>query len=143
MTRAIEVLARGVQVQDDRILLCRSLTQGHLYLPGGHVESGESIREALEREIEEELGAEVEVGPFLGLLEYSFHDGREKHAELSVLFAIRGVGALRSREREIEFVWQRLSELNSLPLLPEPLVELLPRWLDDPRAERFASRLDA
>jgi len=143
VTRAIEVLARGVQVQDDRILLCRSLTQGHLYLPGGHVESGESIREALEREIEEELGAEVEVGPFLGLLEYSFHDGREKHAELSVLFAIRGVGALRSREREIEFVWQRLSELNSLPLLPEPLVELLPRWLDDPRAERFASRLDA
>ncbi|MCX6096712.1 MAG: NUDIX domain-containing protein [Candidatus Bipolaricaulota bacterium] len=143
MTRAIEVLARGVQVQDDRILLCRSLTQGHLYLPGGHVESGESIREALEREIEEELGAEVEVGPFLGLLEYSFHDGKEKHAELSVLFAIRGVGALRSREREIEFVWQRLSELNSLPLLPEPLVELLPRWLDDPRAERFASRLDA
>ena len=141
MTRAIEVLARGVQVQDDRILLCRSLTQGHLYLPGGHVESGESIREALEREIEEELGAEVEVGPFLGLLEYSFHDGKEKHAELSVLFAIRGVGALRSREREIEFVWQRLSELNSL--LPEPLVELLPRWLDDPRAERFASRLDA
>jgi len=141
VTRAIEVLARGVQVQDDRILLCRSLTQGHLYLPGGHVESGESIREALEREIEEELGAEVEVGPFLGLLEYSFHDGKEKHAELSVLFAIRGVGALRSREREIEFVWQRLSELNSL--LPEPLVELLPRWLDDPRAERFASRLDA
>jgi ADP-ribose pyrophosphatase YjhB (NUDIX family) len=143
VTRAIEVLARGVQVQDDRILLCRSLTQGHLYLPGGHVESGESIREALEREIEEELGAEVEVGQFLGLLEYSFHDGKEKHAELSVLFAIRGVGALRSREREIEFVWQRLSELNSLPLLPEPLVELLPRWLDDPRAERFASRLDA
>ena len=143
MTRAIEVLARGVQVQDDRILLCRSLTQGHLYLPGGHVESGESIREALEREIEEELGAEVEVGQFLGLLEYSFHDGKEKHAELSVLFAIRGVGALRSREREIEFVWQRLSELNSLPLLPKPLVELLPRWLDDPRAERFASRLDA
>jgi len=141
VTRAIEVLARGVQVQDDRILLCRSLTQGHLYLPGGHVESGESIREALEREIEEELGAEVEVGPFLGLLEYSFHDGKEKHAELNILFAIRGVGALRSREREIEFVWQRLSELNSL--LPEPLVELLPRWLDDPRAERFASRLDA
>jgi 8-oxo-dGTP diphosphatase len=144
VNEAIEVIARGVLVHDERVLLCRSLAQGHAYLPGGHVEFGESIAEALVREIKEELGAAVEVGGFLGLLEYTFHDGKERHAELNILLRVRGeISDLRSREPEIEFFWQPLAELRSIRFLPRPLVALLPRWLSDRDPSRFASHLDA
>lgn len=144
MPGTIEVLARGVLVHSDQILLCRSLTQRHAYLPGGHVEFGESIRDALVREIEEEIGVTVETGEFLGLLEHTFHDGKERHAELNVLFRIRGEATdLRSREPQIDFVWQPLSQLGSITFLPKALVELLPQWLLDPRSRRFASARDA
>ncbi len=144
MNEAIEVIARGVLVHDEQILLCRSLAQGYAYLPGGHVEFGESIAEALVREIKEELGVAVEAGEFLGLLEYTFQDGNKRHAELNVLLLLQGeVGDPRSRESEIAFFWQPLSQLGSITFLPKPLVTLLPLWLRDPRSSRFASFTDA
>jgi ADP-ribose pyrophosphatase YjhB (NUDIX family) len=144
VSEAIEVLARGVLIQNDRILLCRSLAQGHAYLPGGHVEFGESIACALVREIKEELGVALDTGELLGLLEYAFHDGKERHAELNVLFLLQGeVASLLSREPEIEFFWHPLSQLGSIPFLPRPLVALLPPWLHDPQSTRFASFCDA
>lgn len=147
MSPTIEVIARGAWVEDGRVLLCHSLVKGHTYLPGGHVEKGESIRGALAREIEEELGARVRVGEFLGVLEYSFHDGVEKHVEVNFLFRVSleiGEGdRFRSREEEIEFFLCDLPRLGEVDFLPAPLVELLPEWLADPRPGRFSSRLDA
>ena len=136
----IEVIARGVLTRGDRVLLCRSLLRGYVYLPGGHVEFGEPARAALVREVEEELGVSLKAGEFLGLLEHAFRDAGGAHAELNILFRLHGeVGTLRSREPEIAFFWAPLSELGSLPLLPQALVSLLPRWLEDPSSSRFAS----
>jgi 8-oxo-dGTP diphosphatase len=140
----IEVIARGILTRANRVLLCRSLFGGYVYLPGGHVEFGEPARAALVREVEEELGASLEAGEFLGLLEHVFRDAGGAHAELNVLFRLCGeVGDLRSREQEIAFLWAPLSELGSLPLLPQALVSLLPRWLEDPSSNRFASSVAA
>jgi len=56
---------------DDRVLAARRLPGGPAGLkwefPGGKVESDESPRSALIREIEEELGLTVDVGPELGV----------------------------------------------------------------------------
>lgn len=40
--------------------------------PGGKIELGESAREALHREIREELDAEIEVGPLLRTIDYDY-----------------------------------------------------------------------
>jgi len=39
---------------------------GHWEFPGGKVEAGESESQALQREIHEELGVRIEVGPLVG-----------------------------------------------------------------------------
>ena len=58
----IELIARGLARRDNDVLLCLNLKGGYAYLPGGHVEFGESAREALEREFVEESGIQVTSG---------------------------------------------------------------------------------
>ncbi|AVH55634.1 MULTISPECIES: NUDIX hydrolase [Streptomyces] len=54
---------------DDKILLLHQDTDGprRWSLPGGKVEEGETLEEALVREMREETGAEVEIGRLLYL----------------------------------------------------------------------------
>ncbi|NEM90879.1 (deoxy)nucleoside triphosphate pyrophosphohydrolase [Galbitalea soli] len=65
MVKRIEVV--GAVIVRDGLVLCAqrgpdAKLPGLWEFPGGKVESGESPREALEREIREELGAEVKAG---------------------------------------------------------------------------------
>ena len=57
----------GVVIEDDAILLLDQDTEGarSCSLPGGKVENGETLKEALVREMWEETGVEVEVGRLL------------------------------------------------------------------------------
>ena len=70
----IHVLSRAVIIDQQSILLCKTLDlQANFYfLPGGHVEHGESVRESILRELMEETGSSGKIKRFLGCLEYSF-----------------------------------------------------------------------
>ena len=48
--------ARAVIIRDGRLLLVTAHDKGYYWLPGGTVEDGESMVEALHRELAEELG---------------------------------------------------------------------------------------
>lgn len=120
----IETIARGVCVRDGKLLLCRAKGGKTAYLPGGHIEFGETGREALVREVKEELGIASETGEFLGALENSFIQNGRPHAEINLIYELKldaGVdtGSLRSQEDWIEFTWHDLNDLGSANLLPE------------------------
>jgi 8-oxo-dGTP diphosphatase len=71
MTRP-EVCVGAVVLDDDRLLLIRrghGPAAGHWSLPGGRVEFGETMVEALVREVQEETGLEVVVGDYIGYVE--------------------------------------------------------------------------
>ncbi|MDW7656246.1 MAG: NUDIX domain-containing protein, partial [Bacillota bacterium] len=59
-----------------RYLICRRRSPGRhaglWELPGGKVESGESIADALSRELEEELAVTAQIGPLLHVLWYDY-----------------------------------------------------------------------
>jgi len=95
--------ARAV-VSDDlgRIALVWMANRSHYALPGGGVQKGESIRQALRREILEELGCQIEITGELGKI-VEYRNGREK-IQTSYCYTARQVGEigpLNLTEREI------------------------------------------
>lgn len=112
----IEVIARGVCMRGGRLLLCRARGGATTYLPGGHVEFGETGREALVREVKEELGVDAEAGAFLGVVENSFQQHGRPHAEVNLVYELElpENAAAESREDWIEFEWRDAADLGDL-----------------------------
>ena len=112
----VEVIARGVCVQDGKILLCRAKGGATTYLPGGHIEFGETGRQALVREVKEELGVDAETGAFLGVVENAFNQHGKPHAEINLVYELKIPSATLARACEdwIEFEWRDLAHLEDL-----------------------------
>lgn len=125
----IETIARGVAIVEGHILLCKAKGGSSTYLPGGHIEFGESARDALLREMREECALEVKSGRFMGVVENSFMQHGKPHAEINLVYEMvlppAHEGTLPkvvSREDWIEFLWQRLDDLESANLLPAQFI---------------------
>ena len=131
----IETIARGVCVRDGKLLLCRAAGGSSTYLPGGHIEFGETGRQALVREVKEELGVESSTGKFLGVVENAFLQHGKPHAEINLVYELKlGTGngelpPLNSQEDWIEFEWCDLNRLDEANLLP-PVFRSLSAWPD-------------
>ena len=127
----IETIARGVCIRDGRLLLCRAKGGSSTYLPGGHIEFGETGREALVREMKEETGLDAACGKFLGVTENSFIQHGRPHAEINLVYELKLTTTdVTAKEDWIEFLWCPLADLGSAQLLPE----VFNRLADDPAA---------
>lgn len=117
----VETIARGVCIRDGRVLLCRARGGSSAYLPGGHIEFGETGAQALVREIMEELGVDSTCGEFLGVVENSFLQHGRRHAEINLVYRLdfeSRIAEFKSQEEWIEFEWRPLAELDGANLLP-------------------------
>ena len=81
-----EFIARALILHHSHVLMCRSIAGNYLYLPGGHINFAEPAQIALIRELQEEAGIEIAVGPLLLTAEATFNDGTSDHHELSLIF---------------------------------------------------------
>lgn len=118
----VETIARGVCIAGGKLLLCRARGGKSTYLPGGHIEFGETGRQALVREMKEETGLDATAGRFLGVVENSFLQHGKPHSEINLVYELRldDPGAdVRAAEDWIEFEWRSLQDLDSANLLPE------------------------
>ena len=114
---------------DGRVLLCRmadgrGVFPGQWALPGGGVEPGERIDDALRREVREELGIELASWqPLLfkdDVLEKHFPDGSRRPIHMIFLvYRCTPSGApIVLNEEFSEYGWFRPGELSALALNP-------------------------
>ena len=123
--RHIETIARGVCIRNGKVLLCLPKDRSYSYLPGGHIEFGETGREALVREMKEETGLDATAGDLLGVVESSFVQKGEKHCEINLIYEMKlrdeGRGMrdeVKSCEDWICFDWVDCDKIDSANLLP-------------------------
>lgn len=69
----IRVAGYCLIVHEDKILLVNTKSTGKWFFPGGEVEAGEHIGEAMKREVLEEAGIQIEVEKFLDFREVFFY----------------------------------------------------------------------
>ena len=80
----------GLLVQERRVLMVEQARRGETYwlVPGGGVEFGESLSEALRREFLEELGLRVAVGGLVAVIESISPDPAYAKHVVHMLFAV-------------------------------------------------------
>ncbi len=138
----IEIIARGVFIRDDKILLCKSVRNGYFFLPGGHIEYGESGKSALSREIDEEIGTEIFNSEFIGIFEQGFHQEEKNHHEINLIYKseLRSE-EIDSKEDQISFEWLEIEKLPESAFAPQIFAEAILKWHKD-RKPIYLSRFD-
>src|SRR5258708_39030411 len=127
----------AVIVKDGKILLISfedASTGFHYNLPGGGVEPGESLTEALKCEAWDEAREDIDVGKLLLVTEYEPRRNAARYGELhklGLIFAcqLKAAGEPHLPQNpdpnQVGVVWIRLEELVNVLLLPHIAAPLL------------------
>ena len=113
-----EVCVGAVAVAGARLLLVRRGTEpgrGLWSVPGGRVEAGESLADAVVRELAEETGVPGTCGPLLGVAER--RDGDRHFVILDYLVVAEAEPPVPGTDVD-EAAWVSLSAVQDLPLVP-------------------------
>ncbi len=125
----------GVVVRGDKVLLIkrgREPAKGIWSIPGGAVELGEGCRQALAREVSEETGLVVKVGPLIEVVDRILPapDGRiEYHYVLIDYLCHSPRGEARAASDAAQVRWVDVAELRKVRLTQDTL-EVILRGLD-------------
>lgn len=141
-------LARGIFVKDTKVLLVQATGYTNTFLPGGHIEFGESAKDALIREIEEELGIECTVVGLLGLVEHKWEKQGVLHCEINQVFEVESDELKtsynpKSSESHLKFFWCNADDLDTKNLQPYPFRNLIKNYLNGNKDIWWGSSLNS
>ncbi|MBL8438668.1 MAG: Nudix family hydrolase [Zoogloeaceae bacterium] len=143
MTKRVLVAAAVITREDGRFLLGQrapgTFYPGYWEFPGGKAEPGETSREALIRELREELGIEThEAWPWIT----RHHDYEHAHVQLDFFEVPHWSGTVGDHVHS-QLSWQSADELSVSPMLPAngPILKALrlPRTMGITRAQEIGT----
>jgi nucleoside triphosphatase len=106
---------------EGKLFLMRSHKWRDKYvIPGGHIELGESMEQALRREIKEETGLDIDDVEFIGFQEFILDDAfwKKRHfIFFDYVCTTQSVQVTLNDEAQ-EYVWVPLAEALALPVEP-------------------------
>ena len=126
----VHLLARAIVREANHVLVVQAEGQPHTFLPGGHREPGEGLKDCLRRELHEELGVRPEVGRYLGAVEHQWRREGERQYEVNHCYvatspALAADTPPQAQETHLSFAWAPVDQLDRVSLQPPPLRALL------------------
>src|SRR5579859_2049190 len=122
------LVSAAIVIEDGRVLVTQRKTGSHLAgaweFPGGKVEAGEDPRQALRRELREELGIDVHVGE---IVDVTFHHYEEADKAVLLMFfeATRDAGSPEPRALDVAaFRWATTRDLDPAAFPPADVAVL-------------------
>lgn len=127
----------GLVIRNNKLLLVDMDDSGFLCLPGGYVELGETTEEAAKRELTEEIGKEVTIKKYLGVVEnYFINKFSKKIHEISFYYTMDLVDKKLEQKNftliendkghniKLDFKWIDLDEIDKFDIRPKFLKDL-------------------
>jgi 8-oxo-dGTP diphosphatase len=127
MTDRPELCAGAVALNDGDLLMIRrghGPAAGEWSVPGGRVEHGELLAEAVVREVREETGLECVCGPLIGWVERVDDDGPTHFVILDFEVTVLDHTVPQAGDDAVEARWVPLGEVTDLRLV-DGLAEFL------------------
>lgn len=131
----LNVRAAGIIIHNNKVLTHRNLNSNHYTFIGGRVEIGEDSATTVKREIEEEVGKEVEIIEHGGVIENFFEMQGTKYHEMLFMHRAEFVDeedqkieyTLKNREGKdyLQYEWIDIDHLDDYPIKPAIIKEIL------------------
>lgn len=125
------VRATGLLVKNEKLFLVKA-PEGKYYTLGGAIQFGETTEEAVLREMQEELGIEVELGPLAFIVENQFTLQEKSYHQIEFLYLVtplsEPVTYLEEGDSIRQCKWVAFTDLKNLDLNPAFLKTELANW---------------
>ncbi|MEM7373326.1 MAG: NUDIX domain-containing protein [Bacteroidota bacterium] len=137
--KKVRISVKAIIIKDGQLLVNHyrtDLGQEYYGLPGGGQNNGETLTAALVRECQEEISAQVSVGPLVYVRDYisqnhEFAKEGDQFHQMELMFQCELVSHTGLRpgvepdSRQIGVVWLPLDSLDDYPLYPQILKSVL------------------
>lgn len=131
----LNIRAAGVIIHNEKILLHKGETANHYALLGGHVRIGENSQDTVKREMQEELGKEIEITGYISTIENFFEMKGSKYHEIMFVHKIEFTNeddkkieyTMKNIEGKdyLQYEWIEINKIDEYPLMPRAVKEVL------------------
>ena len=131
----LNIRAGGIIIHNGKLLVHRNLNDGHNALVGGRVEIGEDSITTLKREIQEEMGKEIEITGYVSTIENFFEMKGSKYHEIMFIhkadFANEEDKKIDYTIKNIEgkdylqYEWIDINKIDEYKIVPRAIKDIL------------------
>lgn len=131
----LNIRAGGLIIHNNKILAHKNINKDHYCIPGGRIELGENSETTIKREIQEELGKDIDILKYSSTIENFFYMNEKKYHELYFLYRVE---FKNEEDKKIEYTmhniegkdylqyeWLDIDKIDEYNILPECLKDML------------------
>lgn len=128
--------ACGIIKQENSFLIMRVNETSYYHIPGGHIEIGEDSKQAIIREIKEEIGCDIEKADLFAIQENFWTRNNKKCHGIEFYYIIEPKEKLevndyqkieidKGEEKLLDFKWATSEQLRDIDLRPNNIRDML------------------
>lgn len=123
--------AGGIAICNGKVLLNKNCAQDYWFMPGGRIEAGEESREAIIREMKEEIGRTIDVKGLRCVIENFFTENGKKYHEIAFYYEMyvgdvwEGNMYIKDGGADIEYAWIDVADIDSVELYPKIMKRII------------------